>query len=255
MFETSVVRAQAVGSRRRYFSLLSVSLVAHTAAILGAVAVSVASVDFPRNAPDQFEMLPPVAVLTVPPPLGTPDADGRPKAAPQQTKVATTPQPTQQVAPELVPEAIPEVANASTATTDVGNTDPNAPVGTGDRGVPGGDRNSVATDLDLPLTTTPQVEDKVYEVSGDVKAPRVIQRVEPRYPQVMIAARKSATVTTRCIIDKNGNVRDIAVIYSSFPMANDSVVAAMQQWRFAPGLLNGRPVDTVFELTVKFSTN
>ena len=255
MFETSVVRAQAVGSRRRYYSLLSVSLVAHTAAILGAVAVSVASVDFPRNAPDQFELLRPVAALTVPPPLGTPEGDGRPKAPPQQAKVDTPPPPapTQQTAPAVVPDQVPEVGTASTPSTEIG--DPNAPAGTGPRGVPGGDPNSVATDLDLPLTTTPQVEDKVYEVSGDVKAPRVIQRVEPRYPQVMIAAKKGATVTTRCIIDRNGNVRDIAVIYSSFPMANESVVAAMQKWRFAPGSLNGRPVDTVFELTVKFSTN
>lgn len=255
MFETSVVRAQALGSRRRYYTLLSASLVAHTAAIIGAVAVSVASVDFPRNAPDQFAMLRPVAALAVPPPLGTPEGDGRPKAPPVQPKAITPPQPSQQTAPSLVPEQVPEVTSASTSTTEIGETDPNATPGTGPRGVPGGDPNSVATDLDLPLTTTPQVEEKVYEVGGDVKPPRVIQRVEPRYPQVMIAAKKGATVTTRCIIDKNGNVRDIAVIYSSFPMANDSVVAAMQKWRFAPGSLNGRAVDTVFELTVKFSVN
>lgn len=255
MFETSVVRAQAVGSRRRYYSLLSASLVAHTAAIIGAVAVSVASVDFPRNPPDQFEFLPPVAVVTVPPPEGTIGGDGRPKAPPQPAKAETPPPPApaQEAAPEVVPEQVPEVGTASTPGTEIG--DPNAPAGTGPRGVPGGDPNSVATDLDRPLTATPQVEEKVYEVRGDVIAPRVIQRVEPRYPQVMIAAKKSATVTTRCIIDKNGTVRDIAVIYSSFPMANESVVAAMQKWRFAPGSLNGRPVDTVFELTVKFSTN
>lgn len=249
MFETSVVRAQALGTRRRYFSLLSVSLAAHTAAIVGAVAVSVASVDFPRNAPDQFAMLRPVAAFAVPPPIGTPEGDGRP---PRQPKLATPPQPTQQTAPPLVPDVIPEVASASTSTTEIGTTDPNAPPGTGKRGVPGGDPNSVSNDLDLPLTTTAQVAEKVYEVTGDVKAPRVIHRVEPRYPQVMIAAKMGATVTTRCIIDKNGAVRDVAVIYSSFPMANESVVAAMQKWRFAPGSLNGRAVDTVFELTVKF---
>jgi protein TonB len=112
----------------------------------------------------------------------------------------------------------------------------------------------VATDLDLPpAVATQPVADQVYEVSGDVKAPRILQKVEPRYPPAMIAAKKAATVTARCTIDHNGAVRDIDIVYSSFPAFNEAVVQAMQQWRFTPGSLNGRAVDTVFELTVKFS--
>lgn len=251
MFETSVVQSQAV-ARRRY-SLLSVSLVAHTTAILGAVAISVATVDFPSEAPDQFELLRTVDAMTIPPPLGTPEGNDKPKAEPEKKAVTRPVQPKQETAPSVVPAQTPQVA-VGPATP--GAADPNAEPGTGPRGVPDGDPNSVLKDLDIPLTpSTPAVEDKVYIVGGDVKAPRVLHRVEPRYPQFLIRTGKTAVVTVRCTIDKNGAVRDIGLVYSSFPAFNEPVIDAMQQWRFAPGSLNGRAVDTVFELTVKFSVN
>ena len=62
MFETSVV-AHDLAPRRRY--LLSVSLAAHSAAIVGAIAFSVASIEFPKDAPDQFAMLRPMASVAV----------------------------------------------------------------------------------------------------------------------------------------------------------------------------------------------
>ena len=251
MFETSVVRSQAVAARRRY-SLLSV-VVAHSAAIIGAVAVSVATVDFPTAAPDQFEFLQPAAVLAVPPPLGTPEGNDKPKAEPQQKAVTPPLQPKQETAPPVVPQETPQVA---TGPATPGTTDPSAEPGTGPRGTPGGDPNSVLKDFDVPLTTTtPPVEDKLYVVTGDVKAPRVISRVEPRFPQPMITARMSGRVTVRCIIDRNGTVRNVEVVRSTFAGFEAPVLEALPQWRFAPGSLNGRAVDTIFELTVSFSLN
>lgn len=253
MFETSVVGSQAVVSRRRY-SLLSVSLVAHSAVILGAIAVSLASVNFPKDAPNQFELLQPVASLSVPPPLGTPEGNNHPKTEPAQQKATTPPvqPPSQQTAPSVIPAQTPEVAVGPASS---GPVDPNAEPGTGPKGDPNGDPNSVATDLELPLVGTPIVEEKVYVVSGDVKAPRVISRVEPRFPQAMITARMSGSVTVHCTIDRNGAVRNVEVMRSTFRGFEEPVLQALPRWRFTPGSLNGRAVDTIFELTVQFSLN
>lgn len=253
MFETSVVHARVV-PRRRY-AVLSVSLVAHTTAILGAVAISVATVDFPNEAPSQHQLAPSYAAVSIPPPLGNPNGGARPQAAPPQQQ--PKPAPAKEVtAPAQVPDAIIPAESNAASTTTTGSGDGHA-TGTvpGPAGVPWGDPNSVATDLDLPPATNtdpPPAGEKVYRVGGDVKPPRVLSRVEPRYPQVMIHARKNATVRIRCIVDRHGAVREIEVLSSTFPIFNDAAVEAMRQWRFAPGSLNGIAVDTVFELTVNF---
>jgi TonB family protein len=250
MFETSVIAAQALAPRRRY--LLSVSLVAHSAAIVGAIAISVASVSFPKTAPDQFAMLQPFAAVAVPPPAGTPQGNNRPVTQPQQHAATPAPQPQQQTAPSVIPDAVTPDPAATSSAAEVGEAASEIP-GTGRLGVPGGDPNSVATTDTLPGTGTAPVADQVYRVGGDVKPPRVLQRVDPRYPPAMIAAKLGATVTARCTIDRNGAVRDIDIIQSTFPAFNPAVVEAMSRWRFAPGSLNGNAVDTVFELTVRFA--
>jgi protein TonB len=82
----------------------------------------------------------------------------------------------------------------------------------------------------------------------------VLRRVEPRYPNGMLRAGMSAKVVVRCIIDKNGNVRDPQVIVSSMPPFNTAVVEAVMQWKFTPGSLHGQAVDTYLDLTVNFAT-
>jgi len=251
MFETSVVGSHAVAPRHRV-SLLSVSLIAHSIAIAGAITISVASVSFPKDAPNQFELLRLAAPMSVPPPLGTPEGNNKPKSEPQQQKSTTPPpQPSQPTAPNIVPDQPPQVA---TGPETPGNTVSDDTPGTGPKGVPWGDPHSVATDLDAPPAAPVQtVDNTIYEVRGDVKAPHVISRVEPRFPNALIQAHMSGTVTVRAVIDKNGIVRNVEVVRSSFRAFEEPVMQALPQWRFAPGSLNGRAVDTVYELTVKFT--
>jgi protein TonB len=73
------------------------------------------------------------------------------------------------------------------------------------------------------------------------------------YPQIFIRAGVSATVTIRFIIGKQGEVRDAQIIRSSHPPFNQSVLDAVARWEVAPGTMRGTPVDTYYELTVKFS--
>jgi TonB family protein len=59
-------------------------------------------------------------------------------------------------------------------------------------------------------------------------------------------------VIVECIIDKTGHIRDAHVVGSNFGAFERPALDAVQQWLFAPGTLHGEPVDTIFDLTVKF---
>jgi protein TonB len=89
-------------------------------------------------------------------------------------------------------------------------------------------------------------------VGGDVKAPVVVDRVDPEYTEPARKARVAGVVVVEAIIDKNGRVQDVKVI-KGLPMGlGASAEAAVRQWRFKPGTLNGKPVATIFNLTVTF---
>ncbi len=253
MFETSVVHAQAKPATGR-FSLLSVSVVAHTAIVVGAVAVSIASIDFPGVAPKEYSRAPVFATVQIPPPLGNPNG-GKPPA-PQPTVKPPAPQPTNEVtAPSTVPDTVTPVPS-----TGSGNaTDTNSTGGTveGPFGVPWGTKDSIGSldappVVDVPIAQTP-VEEKIYQ-PHEVVSPVLVRKVDPRYPVQLQRAGMPATVIVRCIIDKNGNVRDPEVVVpASMAPFNAEVLNVLPQWKYKAATLAGRPVDSYMMLTVHFS--
>ncbi|HYC91209.1 MAG TPA: TonB family protein [Thermoanaerobaculia bacterium] len=94
-----------------------------------------------------------------------------------------------------------------------------------------------------------------YRVGGDVKAPVVIQRVDPVYPPEAKEKRIAGIVIVEAVIDRNGNVGDVKVL-KSLPFGLDQAAAdAVKQWKFRPGTRNGEPVDVIFNLTVNFKVD
>jgi protein TonB len=255
MFETSVIQGQARPAAGR-LSLLTISLIAHSAVIIGAVAFSVASVDFPSTAPDEYSQPPMFRPVLVPPPLGV--QNGGAVKPPEPIRAATPPpqpQPNQLTAPSTIPETVTVAASTPSTGTSTTTGDPNA-TSTEPLGVPWGTKDSLGS-LDAPpgIVAAQPVPEKIYEAS-EVKAPVALFRPPPAYPQVMLRARMPATVVVRCIIGSNGLVRDPEVIVPSrIDAFNKAVVTAVQQWRFKPGTLNGQPVDSYLNLTVNFSIN
>lgn len=108
-------------------------------------------------------------------------------------------------------------------------------------------------DLNAPPASVPIPEQRVYEIAGEVKAPVLLKRVDPPYPSIFVRTRKSATVVVRCIIDRDGRVRDPQIVVPSLPPFNESVIAAVQQWRYRPGSLHGVAVETYLDVTVHFA--
>jgi TonB family protein len=245
MFDTSIVRTRAAAAPRA--ALLTASVAVHSAAILAAVTLSIASSSFPNHAPDQAEIYRPTAFpVTPPPPLGTQAKARQPEPPkPQPKEVVVPPQPQPVTAPEAIPDQTPNlVAPAGGGADDAAAETP---------GVPWGKEGGVDVGQEFGSEGGTGTEGMPFQPGqGGVTFARVLTRVQPQFPQSMVKAIRSATVIVLCVIDKEGRIRDPKIVMSSYPPFNQSVLDALQQWTFAPGTLNGRPVDTYFELKVKF---
>jgi TonB family protein len=250
MFETAVIPGHTQTARGR-FSVLTASVIAHSALIIGIVAVNIASTSFPAMAPNEYSRAPVFMPVQIPPPLGHPNGGAQPKPA-TTTPVKPPAPPTQQTAPGTVPETITPASTSgtseSTATT-TGEGTVEGPVG-----VPWGTKDSIG-DLDappVPVNVPVQPEEKIY-AAGEVNAPVLLSRVEPRYPSILMKAAPSATVVVRCVIDRNGNVRDPQVLVPAMPPFNAEVLNVITKWKYKPATYAGHPVDSYLDLTVHFS--
>jgi len=245
MFETSVVRAQTKAAERRV-GLLSASIIIHASAIVAVFAASIATVGFPNTAPKQMTYL---AVEPPPPPLGSPNGGPKPQAAaaPQKPRQQTAASIPRDVAPQIVPEHVaPATPGLPSDTPSVG------PIGDGQKvGVPWGNPESTGP-IGPASSAPPAPPDIVYRPGGNVKAPVAIRRVSPPYPAMAAKIHKNGWVILECTIDKNGAIRDAHVVKSSFGAFEQPTLDAVQQWLFAPGTLDGKPVDVMFELKVTF---
>jgi periplasmic protein TonB len=245
MFETSVIRAEVVGERR--VRMVTLSFAFHGLVVIAIFAASIRSIDFPTSSPREYAIPIFAMPLTIPPALGTPNG-GHKQAAPP-TPAKEKPQiATANTAPSTMPNhVVPAAATtASDVATNADSTGSDQP-----KGVPWGTKDGIG---DGPQTANiaPGTPDVPIPVTGDVKAPVVIHRVNPLYPRMALTARMNGVVVVECIIDKSGRVRDAHALTSSSPMFNQSAIDAVEQWQFAPGTLYGNKIDTIFDLTVTF---
>ena len=252
MFETSVVHAQVEAARGR-LSLLTASIMAHSAVVVGVLAMSIASVDFPRHSPDEYSRAPVFMPVRIPPPLGTPNGGAQPK--PKDTAVKPAPLPTQPTAPATVPDTITPVPASGTSESSVAEAGPGTGTEPGPVGVPWGVKDSLGP-LDAPPvpadTPVAEPEAKIYE-AHEVKAPVLISRADPRYPPALMKTGMPGIVVLRCVIDKNGNLRDPQVLTATMPPFEAEVLRVIGQWKYKPATFGGRAVDSYLNLTVHFS--
>ncbi|HWS70732.1 MAG TPA: energy transducer TonB, partial [Thermoanaerobaculia bacterium] len=100
------------------------------------------------------------------------------------------------------------------------------------------------------------IESGLRRPGGSVVAPKPIKRVEPEFPRSALQSMRpgsTAVIVMEAVISKSGCVRSIRpVLQTPMPEVNGAAVVAWSQWRFSPALLDGKPVDVLFNLTVNF---
>ena len=101
----------------------------------------------------------------------------------------------------------------------------------------------------LPIASA---QEKIYKIGGDVKAPKLIYKVEPKYTQEAREAKIEGSVALTVVVTAQGVANEIHVKKSLDPGLDDNAVEAVSKWRFEPGTKAGQPVAVMAIIEVNF---
>lgn len=82
--------------------------------------------------------------------------------------------------------------------------------------------------------------------------PVKVEGPEPQYTEVARRAGVEGIVILEAVIGADGSVRDVRVLKSLPFGLSEEAVRAVEQWRYEPAKLDGRPVAVLLSLTVRF---
>jgi protein TonB len=226
-----------------------ISTAAHVVVVGAVVATSIlyVSAELPR-VPDMVAFVVSTAPLPPQPPPPPPPA---PAATPSKPKaIAPVATANRRAAPVEAPREVVEETSVDTGSTE------GVPGGV-EGGVPGGVVGGVVGGLisDLPPPPPPPPPPPVarapVRIGGELKAPALVERVDPEYPPIAVRAQVQGVVILEAVVDPHGRVEDVRVL-RSIPLLDKAAMAAVRQWRYSPLLLNGTAERFVLTVTVSF---
>jgi len=91
-----------------------------------------------------------------------------------------------------------------------------------------------------------------YRIGGGVSAPVVILKPNPEYTDEARKAKWQGAVLLSVVIDEDGVPQEIKVVRSLGLGLDEKATEAVQQWRFKPGLKDGKPVPVSAVIEVPF---
>jgi TonB family protein len=97
--------------------------------------------------------------------------------------------------------------------------------------------------------------DMATRVGPGVSPPRLIHRVDVRYPQSARDMKVMGTVVLDVVIRQDGAPKVVRIVQSLEPELDDSAVRALEQWKFSAAMKNGTPVKVRMNAEVKFQMN
>lgn len=127
---------------------------------------------------------------------------------------------------------------------------PGAPQGTaGGGGVFGGPDTGTSPG---PSRPEPPVEQRKRRIIGTIEPAMLIRRVEPAYPAIPKQLGRTGRVELHAIIATDGSIQSLEVV-SGDPLFYQSALAAVQQWRYRPTILNGQAVEVDTHIVVVYT--
>jgi len=92
----------------------------------------------------------------------------------------------------------------------------------------------------------------VFRIGGGVSAPQLVYRVEPEYTEEARKAKYQGTVVLYAVVDTDGIVRQVRIVRSLGLGLDEKALEAVKQWKFRPGMKDGRPVPVAASIEVTF---
>jgi protein TonB len=93
-----------------------------------------------------------------------------------------------------------------------------------------------------------------YAPGNGVSWPSVLREVKPKYTPDAMRAKLQGAVELEIIVLEDGTVGDVRVTKSLDRASglDDAAIAAAKQWKFTPGMKDGKPVATRVLMTLEF---
>jgi protein TonB len=189
---------------------------------------------------------------TAPPPPPPPPPPTPPAAEPK-------------TAPKTPPKMPPRDAFAAPveAPADIRPEPPGVPHAGAEGGVEGGVVGGVAGGIVGGLVTAPpppppppppapEPPKGPVRIGGNVQAPALIHRVEPKYPEIAVVTKITGIVILEATVGEDGAVQSVRVL-RSVKFLDQAAIDAVKQWRYSPLVLNGIPTPFVLSVTLNFS--
>ena len=226
-----------------------VSIAAHFVMIMAVVVIPVLYVT---------EQLPPVqsvmAFVTAPPAAPPP-----PPPPPPPVGAAAGVRIPPQAAPRPGAMAAPIEAPAVITPENEANPNLEGVPGGVEGGVPGGVVGGIVGGLVAPLPPPPPPPPPPprptapIRIGGQVKAPALVHKVPPVYPEIAVAAHVAGDVVLEATVGADGRVESVRVLQSRSPLLDKAAVDAVKQWQYSPLVLNDTAWPFVLTVTLTFS--
>jgi protein TonB len=217
--------------------------------LLGVVIVVpllMATNQLPAVVPTMMAFVTPAPTAPPPPPPPPPPGASAPKPAQTADAAGQFAAPVEAPA-EIQPERVSQVASAGV----LGGVEGGVPGGVLG-GVVGGIVEGVATLPPAPPPPPPPPPARTpVRIGGQIKAPALLHRVEPVYPEIAAVARLSGIVILEALVSTDGCVESVKVLRSRHQLLDSASIEAVKQWQYSPLVLNG--IATPFVLTVTFT--
>ncbi len=110
----------------------------------------------------------------------------------------------------------------------------------------------VAARVQLPVTFAGS-EDRVFELERLTKRPVPTFQPPPEYPRALKMAGITGRAEIGFIVDQEGRVRDLIVLNATRKEFADAAMEAISRWKFQPGSIDGRPVNTAMKQPLSFT--
>jgi TonB family protein len=94
--------------------------------------------------------------------------------------------------------------------------------------------------------------EKVYKVGGDVSAPVLVHSVDAEFTEKAKRAKHEGVSVVSCVVDSQGMPQRVHTIRKLGMGLDEKAIDAVRQYRFKPGLLNGKPVAVAITIEVNF---
>jgi protein TonB len=88
-----------------------------------------------------------------------------------------------------------------------------------------------------------------------MQQPAVVARFQPVYPFEQKRQGISGEAQVEFVVDTEGNVRQARVVAATNEAFGLSALACIYKWKFKPGIVDGRPVNTKLQQSFTFAIN